>query len=180
MCCLPVAEIGIGTDGCSAPNFAMPLFHAAWGYARLCDPVTSGVEPQARREACQTITAAMSSHPDMVSGHGHFDTRLMEQTQGRLVSKGGAEGYQSIGLQPGAIHPGSPALGIAIKIADGDARGKVRAAVGLEVLHQVGALSEDELHALSSFGPVFPILNWRKLKVGQASPTFQLEQPVEA
>jgi L-asparaginase II len=174
MCRIPVDQIGTGTDGCSAPNFAIPLKNAGWGYARLCEPEAGGVTPPERQAACHTISAAMTAHPDMVSGPGHFDTCLMEVTRGRMVSKGGAEGYQGIGLMPGALSPNSPAVGIALKISDGDARGKVRAAVALEVLNQLGALSSDEMAALSRFGPRFPVLNWRKLTVGEGRPIFQL------
>jgi L-asparaginase II len=67
MCLLPVKEIGLGTDGCSAPNFAVPLYNAAYGMARLCDP---NELPEARSSACRKITSAMSSYPEMVSGYG--------------------------------------------------------------------------------------------------------------
>jgi len=174
MCCLPADQIGVGTDGCSAPNFALPLRNAAWGYARLCNPEASKVTPSERVIACQTIRSAMTTHPDMVSGPGHFDTRLMEETGGRLVSKGGAEGYQGIGVMPGALGPGSPAAGIAIKISDGDQRSKVRAAVALEVLRQLDMLNSEEMQALTSFGPCFPVFNWRKIPVGEARPNFRL------
>jgi hypothetical protein len=32
-----------------------------------------------------------------------------------------------------------------------------------------------ELEKLADFGPEFPVKNWRKLKVGWASPCFKLE-----
>jgi len=38
MCQLPVKEIELGIDGCSAPNFAIPLYNAALGMAHLCGP----------------------------------------------------------------------------------------------------------------------------------------------
>jgi L-asparaginase len=116
----------------------------------------------------------MMSHPDMVAGPNRFDTRLMQLTQGRIVSKGGAEAYQGIGIMPGAIGPGSPALGIALKIADGDSRQMVRAAVSLEVLRQLQALSADERTALNDKGPQLPRDNWRKLEIGMAYPVFHL------
>jgi L-asparaginase II len=175
MCALPTEQVGLGTDGCSAPNFAIPLHHAAWGYARLCDPEAGEVSPVDRRSACHVITTAMTGFPDMVSGPGHFDTRLMETTGGRIVSKGGAEGYQALGLMPDALFPGAPAAGIALKISDGDARGKIRSAVALEVLIQLGVLATSEMEALANFGPCFPVLNWRKLTIGQARPIFKLE-----
>ena len=175
MCNFPAAEIGLGTDGCSAPNFALPLRNAALAFARLCDPLAGGVQPPERAAACQAITRAMTSHADMVGGPGRFDTRLMEVGQGRIVAKGGAEGYQGVGLAAGVLGPGAPAVGIALKIADGDARGKVRTAVMLEVLRQLGALSQDQLESLADMGPGFPIYNWRKILVGQAYPIFTLK-----
>lgn len=175
MCDLPEDQIAIGVDGCSAPNFAIPLRNAALGFARLSNPQQGGVNPLQRDAACRTIFDAMISHPDMVAGPGKFDTRLMEVTSGRMVSKGGAEGYQCIGIRAGALSPNSPGLGIALKIADGDSRGKVRAAVTLEVLHQLGAITENELVALAEFGPTFDLFNWRQLLVGKAYPVLELQ-----
>jgi L-asparaginase II len=183
ICALSPDQVKVGIDGCSVPNFAVPLHNAAWAFARLCDPV--GLPPM-RVDACHTITTAMTYNPDMVGGPDSFDTRLMEVSGGRLVCKGGAEGYQCFGLLPGALGPDSTALGIAFKISDGDlksrgypegdARGRVRPAVTMEILRQLGAMSKTELHALSDFGPSFPINNWRKLLVGEARPCFQLRK----
>jgi L-asparaginase II len=172
MCAVDDTNIATGIDGCSAPVFAIPLYNAALGYARLCDPKNL---PHKRASACQTITTAMMSHPDMVAGPGKFDTRLMEITGGKLISKGGAEGYQQIGIMKNAIKPGSPGIGIAIKISDGDARSRVRPAICLEILRQLGAINPDELEALSAFGPRLPVLNWREINVGEAYPTFKLK-----
>ena len=166
-------EIGIGIDGCSAPNFAVPLRNAAYAYAQLCDPVNLSA---ARTNACRTITTAMTSYPVMVAGPGRFDTLLMEITAGRIVSKGGAEGYQAIGLLPNAIGPNSPAFGIAFKISDGDVRNRARPAVALEILNQMGALSPSELEHLAEFGPSLPLRNWREIEVGQTNPSFKLNR----
>jgi L-asparaginase II len=174
MCELPVDQVQIGIDGCSAPNFAVPLRNAALAYARLCDPDSGGVLAPARAAACHTITSAMMASPEMVAGPGRFDTALMRTTRGKIVSKAGAEAYQGMGIMPGALGPDSPALGIAMKIADGDDRRQVRTAVALEVLRQLAALSSDELEVLVDFGPTYKLYNWRKILVGQAYPTFQL------
>jgi len=171
MCDVDPNEVSKGVDGCSAPVFAIPLQKAAFGYAQLCDP--SRLSPQ-RANACRTITDAMVSNPDMVCGPGKFDTRLMEVTAGKIVSKGGAEGYQQIGIMPGVIYPGSPGMGIATKISDGDLKGRARPAVILEILRQLGAITPDELEALSDFGPSFPVINWRGIVVGEAIPVFKL------
>jgi L-asparaginase II len=174
MCNLSVDQVQVGTDGCSVPNFAVPLYHAALAYARLCDPQTGGVTPPSRAQACAEITRAMMTHPEMVGGPGRFDTRLMQTAEGRIVSKGGAEGYQAIGIMPGVMNPASPGVGIAIKISDGDLKGRAIGAVSLEVLRQLGVLSASELELLAEFGPVFPLSNFRKYTVGVGRPNLKL------
>jgi L-asparaginase II len=175
-------EIHIGIDGCSAPNFALPLRNAALAFARICQP--EGLAEK-RAETCHLISKAMLTYPDMIGGPDNFDTFLMQAAQGRVICKGGAEGFQAFGVMPGAIKPGSPALGVAFKVSDGDLkghnypagdpRGHVRPAVTLELLRQLGVFEAQELEKLADFGPEFPVKNWRKLKVGWASPCFKLE-----
>lgn len=173
-------EVQIGIDGCSAPNFAMPLRRAALAYARLCDPTEMRMESQ---QASQKITQAMTTHPEMISGVNEFDCRLMLATGGRMVCKRGAEGYQAIGIMPGVISEGSPGIGVAFKVSDGDLlfrtisiepRNRVRPAVTLEILRQMGALRPEELNALADFGPSLPVKNNRGEIVGISRPVFQL------
>jgi len=180
MCLFPASEIELGIDGCSAPNFAMPMFHAALGMARLCDPREL---PKPRADACCKITAAMSAHPEMVSGYGEFDEQLMRAGDGKIITKRGAEGFQIVGLMPGAVRADSPGLGIAIKVSDGDASrmgddltfsNRVRPAVTLEILRQLGALSSKQEQALAGFGPVKQIKNHRGIVTGQSRPVFEL------
>lgn len=172
MCGLPVAQVEIGIDGCSAPNFAVPLRSAAWAFARLADP--SELTPS-RADACRRITAAMTGNPNMIAGPGFFDTRLMEVTAGRILTKSGAEGYQGICLMPGALGAGSPALGIVAKIGDGDDAVRAKPCMVLEILRQLGALSNQELQSLAEFGPR-PIYNWRKIQVGEERSCFELHK----
>jgi len=171
MCAMDPELISLGTDGCSAPNFAIPLRNAAFGFARLVDPWELSTQ---RAAACKVITTAMSSYPEMVGGAGRFDTRLMAATHGKIVSKGGAEGYQAIGLLPGVLGANSPGVGIAIKISDGDLRSRARPAVALGILNSLGALTLEEAQSLADLGPNFEIRNWRKILVGEAHTTFKL------
>jgi L-asparaginase II len=179
MCLLPMTEVGLGTDGCSAPNFAVPLYNAALAFARLCDPREL---TEARASACRKITSAMMSHPEMVSGYGEFDEQLMRAGEGRIVCKRGAEGYQIFGLLPGALGHDSPGVGIALKVSDGDASrmsidlahtNRVRPAVTLEILHQLGALSSKQEQALASFGPERAVKNHRDIVTGRSRPVFE-------
>lgn len=167
---VPVDEIPLGTDGCSAPVFAVPMYNAAWGLARLCDPRSL---PEKRAAACQRITRAMSSYPNMVAGPDRWDTLVMTAAQGRLIAKAGAEGYQGIGLLPGALGPDSPALGIAVKIADGDISGRARPIVCSEIVRQIGALSAQEMEMLRPVA-ARPQYNWRKIEVGEYRAAFQV------
>jgi len=172
MCDLRSTDIKIGIDGCSAPNFAAPLHNVALGFARLSDP--TGL-PKARAKACTTIFKAMTRYPRMVAGPKRFDSCLMRVTKGRILAKSGAEGYLGMAVSPGAIEAGSPAMGIAMKISDGDASNRARGAVALEVLKQLGALKAEEVTDLQTLGPNRKVNNWRKRIVGEGHPVFSLQ-----
>ena len=91
-----------------------------------------------------------------------------------------------LGLMGGVLEADSPGVGIAFKISDGDipirkANGetynRVRPAVALEILQQMGYLSKKELESLAAdFGPIKPVTNWRKLVVGETHPCFTLQR----
>jgi L-asparaginase II len=178
MCGIEKEKIELGIDGCSAPNFAIPLVNAALGMARLCDP--RGLS-ESRATACRKITAAMTAHPEMVSNYGEFDCELMRAGAGKIITKRGAEGYQIIGLMPGVY--GESGVGIAFKVADGDASrmndnlessARVRPAVALEILRQLKALNEAQLKLLAGFGPTKQLKNHRGLVTGESHPVFDL------
>lgn len=180
MCTIEKERIDLGVDGCSAPNFAMPLYNAALGMARLCDPHEL---TEARAAACKKITLAMMTHPEMVSNAGEFDCELMKAGEGRIITKRGAEGFQIVGLMPGVLGKDAPGVGIAFKVIDGDSSSmnaslestaKVRPSVTLEILKQLKALNEKQLTALSRFGPEKPIKNYAGLLTGRSVPAFKL------
>jgi len=103
----PVDKIQMGTDGCSLPNFALPLKNMAKGYARL---VSKSSDSALRREAYQTVISAMQQHPNMVSGPGRCDLAVTEACEGDVILKIGGEAIEVIGVL-------SRGLGIAIKIS---------------------------------------------------------------
>jgi L-asparaginase II len=179
MCSIEKEKIILGIDGCSAPNFALPLYNAALGMARMCDPRDL---PEARRVACGKITSAMAAHPEMVSNYGEFDCELMQIAAGKVITKRGAEGFQIMGLMPG-VH-GELGVGIAFKITDGDAahfgddlesRARVRPATTLEILRQLKALTDAQLQALAKFGPKKVLKNYAGLVTGESHPAFELK-----
>jgi L-asparaginase II len=183
ICSIPVEQVEVGFDGCSVPSFAIPLYNAALGFARLCDP--RGLQSE-RAIACRRITQSMMAYPFMVGGSDRFDTRLMEVCSGHMIAKGGAEGYMLLGIMGGVLGASSQGVGIAFKISDGDlplrkANGesynRVRPSVALEILRQMGYIGDKELDVLAAdFGPVKPVTNWRKLVVGESRPAFSLQR----
>jgi L-asparaginase II len=150
--------IGMGIDGCNAPNFAIPLASLARGYARLAARVADPHYGTAPRR----IWEAMTAHPEMVAGLKRFDVKVMKAARGRCLCKSGAEGTQGLATE---------GRGIAIKIADGAAR--ALHVVGLEVLRQLGVLAEWRDEALAD-DIVTPIRGGRGLIVGEIRPVFAL------
>lgn len=173
MCGLKAEEIHIGIDGCTVPTFAVPLHTASNAFARLVDP--SGISA-ARAQACASVVSAMTIHPDLVAGSNRFDTRLMQATEGRIVCKSGAEGFQAIGIRPGSISDDSPGLGVAIKIADGDYARRARSLVSLEVLRMLNVLTPEEYTELVQDAAM--VKNNRDQVVGKLRPTVRLMQGV--
>ncbi len=178
MCGIEMDKVELGIDGCSAPNFAIPLVHAALGMARICDPRGLG---EARAVACKKITAAMAAHPEMISNYGEFDCELMKVGEGKIITKRGAEGFQIIGLMPGVY--GDKGVGIAFKVTDGDKSSmsdklvtstRVRPSVALEILSQLNVLNEEQLKSLASFGPAKILKNYAGLVTGKSQPVFRL------
>jgi L-asparaginase II len=144
-----------GTDGCSAPNFALPLRRIAQMYCRIaCDDA-----PELR-----AVYYAMTRHPDLVSGTARTDLALMQIGAGDWVAKIGADGMQAIGIR-------SRGLGIAIRIADGST--SALHIVTAEVLHQLGLLENPQTGALAThFRPA--VRNARGTVTGASIPLFQL------
>lgn len=178
MCGIEKDKIELGVDGCSAPNFAVPLFNSALGMARLCDPRALS---ESRAIACKKITSAMTTHPEMISNYGEFDCELMKVGAGKIVTKRGAEGFQIIGLMPGVY--GENGVGIAFKVTDGDSSRmnddlesstRVRPAITLEILRQLKVLNQTQLQTLEKFGPIKQLKNHRGILTGESHPVFQL------
>lgn len=168
---VPVQDLKLGTDGCSAPVFAVPMHAAAWAFAKLADP--SRLDEK-RAAACRHIFTAMTTHPDMIAAPGALDTELMAAGAGKILVKSGAEGYLGMALLPGACGEGSPAYGITLKVSDGDMHEeRARATIAIEVLRQLGALSSAQLARLTGFDRR-PQFNWRHLEVGEIRPAFKL------
>lgn len=152
MASLTPAAVATAPDGCTVPAFAMPLTNAALAFARLVDPAAPA--------GCRRVVAAMQAYPHLVAGHGALDDTLMRAGAGAIVSKGGAEGYQGLGIRT----PGGRAVGIALKIADGNPRAR-----GPVIVAALEALALVDPETIARLEPLRrpPILNHRQQAVGE-------------
>jgi L-asparaginase II len=153
-----------GVDGCTVPNFAVPLSALARAIAQFADP--SELSPS-RAEACGRIVKAMAANPDLVAGSGRTCTALMRQAEGIAV-KTGAEGVYVAALP-------RLGLGVALKIDDGAPRASETAVAAL--LIALKALPDEGAAALIARAPV---LNTRGVRVGERRATAVLTQPAWA
>jgi L-asparaginase II len=128
--------IGRAVDGCGVVVFALPLAAMANAYASLADAARRSHEVPSR------IVHAMQTRPFLVGGSDRFDSAVMEATEGRVVTKVGAEGVHSAAI----IDEG---IGIAIKVEDGAQRAQYPAMIA--ALQHYGALSQDLPPRLAEF-----------------------------
>src|ERR1044072_1845884 len=115
---VPVTDMAVGIDGCAAPIFGITVKAMALAYARLGSPPeafdkgTSG--------ACDRIVRVMNASPELIGGTSdRLDTEIMRAAPGRVISKVGADGVYTAGINPCEEWP--KGLGLAFKIQDGDA-----------------------------------------------------------
>ncbi|MGI9026335.1 MAG: asparaginase [Burkholderiaceae bacterium] len=175
---LAESALATGTDGCSAPNYAMPLSRLALAFARIAQGKSAGREVGAMRDALGVVFDAMTGHPELVSGTARSDQALMSFAPGDWVTKIGADGAQAIGIRTAGI-------GIAIKIADGN-RDALYSAV-IETLRQIGLFSgtvDDPGNAFDGASDGVPkslarwrgptLRNARGLTTGRMSARFKL------
>ncbi len=157
---VPQAQLVRGTDGCSAPNYAVPLPALATAFARL-----TLTEPDAEfGTGPLRVAQGMCAHPEMVSGQGRNDLALARAGRGDWVCKVGADGVQAIASR-------SRGIAIAAKVADGNLMALMVAVVS--VLEQLGWLDDSARAALAEFSPP-PMKNAAGLEVGQMVPVVEL------
>ena len=152
-------QLAAGTDGCSAPNYAMPLAHLARGFARLASSEGRFGESFAQ------LADAMTAHPELVSGTGRNDKDFMRVGGGDWVTKVGADGVQVVASR-------SRGQALALKIADGNKLALFAATVA--ALDQLGWLDDQQRAALRPWRNEV-IASIKGAPVGERRPVFQLQ-----
>jgi L-asparaginase II len=147
-------DIGQAIDGCGVVAFSLPLENMARAWSRLARAVRD-------RDALPSrIVHAMTTRPFLVGGTDRFDTVLMQETKGRVVTKIGAEGVHSVGIPEQGI-------GFAVKVDDGAQRAQFPAV--LRLLQLLDVLPETLPPRLQEFLRR-PIRNTRGETVGEVRP----------
>ena len=144
---LPLDADVMGIDGCSVPNWAMPLKVLARTFARLV--TGQGLTPE-RALAMKLLLAACWEQPELVAGKGRADTVVMRAFPAQVFMKTGAEGVYC-----GAF--ADLGLGFALKVDDGAKRAAAGAAM---------ALVEQFYPAARGLMPYGAITTWRGAQVG--------------
>lgn len=147
-------KILIAVDGCGVITFGLPLEAMAIAFARFAAAAERG------DEVPQRVLGAMRSRAFLIGGTDRFDTVLLEETQGEVIAKVGAEGVHSVAI---------PAMGVgfAIKVEDGAQRAQYAAVIRL--LQYLRLLPDELPGRLASFARS-PVMNTRGETVGELAP----------
>jgi L-asparaginase II len=154
------SQLIAGTDGCSAPNYAMPLRNLAHAFARLA----SGANDPELGEPFALLQSAFVQHPEMISGTGRNDLAFTQAGRGDWITKIGADGVQVIASI-------SRTEAIAIKVISGHMPALYAAAV--VAMDQMGWLDAQQLQALQAWAPQ-PLRNARGIQTGEIRAVFAL------
>lgn len=156
-------QLAMGIDGCSAPNYALPLAHLARGFARLATGERDG---QFGASFAQ-LADAMTAHPELVSGTARNDAAFMQAGRGDWVTKVGADGMQVVASR-------ARGEALALKISDGNKAALFAAT--LEAMDQLGWLDARQREELRPWRGQ-AITSIKGTLVGERRPVFRIERP---
>jgi L-asparaginase II len=144
-------EIVEAVDGCGVVAFSLALDAMARGWARLGRQAHLG-DPVPSR-----VVHAMRTRPFLIGGTERFDSMLIEDCDGRVISKIGAEGVHCLALPEQGV-------GIAIKVEDGAQRAQFPVVIRLlQMLDALPAVLPSRLEELLHR----PVRNTRGEVVGE-------------
>lgn len=150
-------KLFLAIDGCGMPVHGMTLTNMGAGFAKFFDGTTPGAE---------IIADAIAKYPHLAAGYGRIDTAIIRASEGKLISKTGAEGLI-------IITPRQSGKALVVKTACGN--NFIRDYVAVEALRQLNWLNKppDEDEYLSNFTKT-NLYNHSKDKVGYYKFKFKL------
>lgn len=149
-----IKKIQMGIDGCSAPQYALPLKNIADSMINLLK------EYYGRNKYSYEIKILLKSiakYPELTGSSSIYPSQLMKATKGKMFSKGGAEGVLLFAHK-------EKKLGGVIKVEDGNER--ALPSVANEIFKRLNILEKNELKYLSKWTNE-NIYNHAKEQIGQ-------------
>lgn len=162
-----VDSIPIGTDGCGAPIYMLPIQKIALSYAKLSEYAQD--KNSTYHYSCNTIFKAMTQYPEMIAGDYEFCTELMKTTGSKLIGKAGCEAVYCLGIK-------KDNLGICIKIIDGNERALYP--VVIQILKDLGILDNSEFSSLKHWYNI-NLKNNLNEEIGRIIPVCEIKNPIK-
>lgn len=157
---IPVEEVGLGTDGCGFPVFALPLNALATAFLKLACPDL--IDNADIRAAVVTIVRRMNAHSEMVAGTDRICSSLLLDPN--IVAKGGAKGVYCFGLK-------KERLAFAYKVLDGSE--DEWPLIAASILEQIGYGDQATIDRMHELAPA-DIRNDNKRVIGRNQAEFTL------
>ncbi len=137
ICDFTLDEHYIGTDGCGVPVHSMPIWHFAYGYARMSDETKLGeLAPHA-----QKVIESIAAFPQYTSGTERLEYKILSKYPKKIILKSGAGGFM------GGILP-EKNIGLAIKAIDGN--GEHRDLMAIELLKKLDIIQPEDYEYFDS------------------------------
>ena len=144
----------IGTDGCSAPQYAFPFENIATSMVNL---IKEKEKKNSYSNAINIILSAITKFPLLIGGQNRFDSEIIKTTKGRIFCKGGAEGVL-------LFADFAKKIGGAIKIVDGNNR--AIPTIAMKMFIKFKLLSKNELKELNHW-TIQKLSNHAKKNIGK-------------
>ena len=161
LCQIPPREMVWGIDGCSAPNYGMPLRNLAIGFLGL---TLEHPDHPKRTTACKRVIQAVSTFPFMVAGTDRYCTDMMNICAPQIIGKLGAAGIYCLAFPEHKI-------GVAIKMEDGATGPQYN--VVQKLISEVRMNSKSKLEPLEKYYQT-PIHNYNGMLTGHQAAKFEL------
>ena len=149
-----ILNIQKGVDGCSAPQYAFPLKNLSIAMINI---IKHYKETKDHTREIRILLKAIEKYPQLTGSKSIYPSQLMTATNGKIFSKGGAEGVLLFAHKEKSI-------GGVIKVNDGNER--ALPSIANEIFKKLKLLNKKELSKLSNWSNQ-KIYNHAKIKTGE-------------
>ena len=134
-----ISNLQTGVDGCGAPQYAFPLENLSLAMINL---VKHYKKKKIYTDEIRILLKAIAKYPQLTGSKSIYPSQLMAATDGRIFSKGGAEGVLLFTHKEKGI-------GGVIKVIDGNER--ALPSIANEIFKKLKILNNNEIKKLSKW-----------------------------